>query len=160
MASRALTPMSSFTDCLFLVAHNVAATQTVLWSRMLDRLSGPNPPKLIVVDPRESETAKHATIHLRPRISTDLAFLNGLQHLLFKNNWVNTEYASKRRVRLEELRKMVSEYTPDIVEKTTGVLAKQMMEAAGILGKQEPSPPNIARHLSLQSSYRQHLSNQ
>lgn len=124
-----------FTDCLFLVGHNVAATQTVLWSRMLDRLSGPNPPKLIVVDPRESETAKHATIHLRPRISTNLALLNGLQHLLFKNDWVNKEYASKHTVGLEELVKIVSEYTPDVVERITGVPAKQLIDAAEILGK-------------------------
>lgn len=114
-----------FTDCLFLVGHNVAATQTVLWSRMLDRLSGPNPQKLIVVDPRESETAKHATIYLRPRISTNLALLNGLQHLLFKKNWVNKDYASKHTVGLEELEKIVSEYTPDVVERITGVPAKQ-----------------------------------
>jgi anaerobic selenocysteine-containing dehydrogenase len=124
-----------FTDCLFLVGHNVAATQTVLWSRVLDRLSGPNPPKLIVVDPRESETAKHATIHLRPRISTNLALLNGLQHILFKNNWVNKEYASKHTVGLEELEKIVSEYTPDVVERITGVPAKQLMDAAEILGE-------------------------
>jgi len=35
-----------YTDCLFLVGHNVSATQTVLWTRMLDRLAGPNAPKV------------------------------------------------------------------------------------------------------------------
>ncbi|KAF7713009.1 Uncharacterized protein PECH_007245 [Penicillium ucsense] len=124
-----------YTDCLFLVGHNVAATQTVLWARMLDRLEGPNPPKLIVVDPRESETAKRATIHLRPKTSTNLALLNGLQHLLFKNNWVNTEYATKYTVGVDELREVVSGYTPDVVEKITGVPAQQLEAAAEILGK-------------------------
>src|SRR3954471_9074905 len=33
-------------DTLFLVGHNMAATQTVLWSRVLDRRKGPNPPRL------------------------------------------------------------------------------------------------------------------
>ena len=39
-------------DTIVLYGHNVAETQSVLWSRMLDRRRGPNPPKLIVVDPR------------------------------------------------------------------------------------------------------------
>ena len=39
-------------DALFLCGHNVAETQTVLWMRMLDRLAGPDPPRLVCVDPR------------------------------------------------------------------------------------------------------------
>ena len=74
------------TDRIFMVGHNMSATQTVLWSRVLDRLAGPNPPKLIVVDPRLSDSAKSATVHLAPRIGTNMALLNGIQHLLFKNN--------------------------------------------------------------------------
>ena len=44
-------------DTLALFGHNVAETQTVLWMRMLDRLAGPNPPKLVVVDPRRTVPA-------------------------------------------------------------------------------------------------------
>ncbi len=39
------------TDCILMVGHNMASTQTVLWARILDRLDGPAPPKLSVVDP-------------------------------------------------------------------------------------------------------------
>ncbi|KAJ9662589.1 hypothetical protein H2198_001261 [Neophaeococcomyces mojaviensis] len=66
------------TDCVFLVGHNMASTQTVLWSRILDRLEGPNPPNIIVVDPRKSQTAERATIHLAPKIGTNMAVLNGM----------------------------------------------------------------------------------
>src|SRR4051794_10269267 len=55
------------TDCLLLVGSNMAETQTVLRSRVLDRLAGPKPPKLIVVDPRRTPTAAKADVHLRPR---------------------------------------------------------------------------------------------
>ena len=74
------------TDCIFMVGHNMAATQTVLWTRILDRLEGPDPPSLLVLDPRLSDTAKKATVHLAPRIGTNMALLNGIQHLLFKNS--------------------------------------------------------------------------
>ncbi|WP_435875526.1 molybdopterin-dependent oxidoreductase [Nonomuraea fuscirosea] len=48
-------------DVLALYGHNTAATQTVLWTRVLDRLAGPNPPAVICVDPRERPVARAAT---------------------------------------------------------------------------------------------------
>lgn len=123
-----------FTDCIFMVGHNPAATQTVLWSRILDRLDGPSPPKLIVVDPRLSESGRRATLHLAPRVGTNLALLNGIQHLLFKNGWINSEYVSKHVIGREELEATVAEYDPETVSRITGVPAHQLEEAARILG--------------------------
>uniref|UniRef100_A0A093XDL3 Nitrate reductase n=1 Tax=Talaromyces marneffei PM1 TaxID=1077442 RepID=A0A093XDL3_TALMA len=123
-----------YTDCLFMVGHNVSNTQTVLWSRMLDRLDGPNPPELIVVDPRRSDTAKRATVHLAPKIGTNMALLNGIQHLLFANDWVDEEFVSKHVVGLEQLKKTVEKYTPEHVEEITGVPQSQLKEAARIIG--------------------------
>ncbi|KAL4756825.1 molybdopterin oxidoreductase family protein [Aspergillus foveolatus] len=122
-----------YTDCLFLVGHNMAATQTVLWTRVLDRLEGPDPPKLIVVDPRTSDTAKKATIHVRPRLGTNVALLNGLQHLIIKNGWVNDQYVASHVCGLEELKKVVEKYTPEYVERITGVPVAQLHETAEAL---------------------------
>ncbi|PKS10757.1 hypothetical protein jhhlp_002514 [Lomentospora prolificans] len=123
-----------FTDCLFMVGHNVAATQTVLWSRILDRLDGPDPPSLIVVDPRLSDTARRATVHLSPKIGTNMALLNGIQHLMFKNGWINEEYVSRHVVGLDELRGVVETYNPEYVQDITGVPVKDLEKAAQILG--------------------------
>src|ERR687883_1247829 len=51
-------------DVICLYGHNVAETQTVLWTRMLDRLAGPNPPEILCVDPRLTPVARKATLHL------------------------------------------------------------------------------------------------
>ncbi|KKZ67898.1 nitrate reductase-like protein [[Emmonsia] crescens] len=123
-----------YTDCLFMVGHNVAHTQTVLWARILDRLGGPNPPKLIVVDPRKSETATRATVHLAAKSGTNLALLNGLQNLLFEHGWIDQEFVSKHVVGIEALRKVVDKYTPEYVETITGVSRAQLQEAAKIIG--------------------------
>lgn len=48
-----------YTDCLFLVGHNVSATQTVLWARMLDRLAGPDAPKVKKEKPTVSIEIAH-----------------------------------------------------------------------------------------------------
>lgn len=126
-----------YTDCIFITGHNISATQTVLWARMLDRLDGPDPPKVIVVDPRLSNTAKRATVHLAPRIGTNMAVLNGIQHLLFKNGWVNEEWCKTHVLGLEELREKVKKYNPKYVEEIAGpgVPAEKLEEAAEIIGK-------------------------
>jgi len=123
-----------YTNCLLLVGHNMAATQTVLWARILDRLEGSNPPKLIVIDPRLSNTAKKATVHLAPKVGTNLALLNGIQHLLFQNGWVNKSYLEKNVIGIEELQETVKSYTPSHVEHITGVPAAQIEEAAKLVG--------------------------
>jgi ferredoxin-nitrate reductase len=122
------------TDCLLIVGHNMASTQTVLWARVLDRLAGPDPPKVVVIDPRLSNTAEHATIHLAPKIGTNMAVLNGLQHLLFRNGWIDKDFLEQHVIGLDDLRQKVLPYTPEKVEVITGIPAAQLMEAARLIG--------------------------
>ena len=122
------------TDCLFIVGHNVAATQTVLWSRMLDRIHSANPPQVIVMDPRRSATAEAATVHLRPRIGTNVAVLNGLQHLLIRSGAVNAGFVTAHTVGYDELCKVVEKYTPQYVEEISGIPAAQLVQVSTILG--------------------------
>ena len=126
-----------FTQCMLIVGHNMAATQTVLWSRVLDRLAGPNPPKIIVIDSRKSETAKKATIHLAPKIGTNLALLNGIQNLLFSEHWINEEYVSKHVCGIDALKETVQNYPPNVVEDITGVLEADLRKAVEMLGSSE-----------------------
>lgn len=123
------------TDCIFMVGHNMSATQTVLWTRILDRLAGQSPPKLVVIDPRRTSCAQQATVHVAPKIGTNLAVLNGIQHLLFKNGWVNEEFVSKHTVGIDDLRKICEKYTPEVVEDISGVPAATLIEAASVIGQ-------------------------
>ncbi|KAH8819369.1 putative periplasmic nitrate reductase [Xylogone sp. PMI_703] len=124
-----------YTDCIFIVGHNnIASTQTVLWSRMLDRLAGSDPPKVVVVDPRISDTAKKATVHLAPRIGTNMAVLNGIQHLLFKNGWANEEWVKEHTIGLDTLREKIEKYNAKYVESISGIPAVQLERAAEIIG--------------------------
>src|ERR671932_2951963 len=85
-------------DTLFLVGHNVAETQTVLWMRMLDRLHGPDRPRLVVVDPRETPTAREADVHLPIRNGTNVPLLNAIQHELIANDWIDEEFVRQHTV--------------------------------------------------------------
>jgi len=123
------------TDCLFIYGHNVGATQTVLWARMLDRMAGPNPPHVIVVDPRVTVTAKSATVHLQPKVGTNVALLNGIQHLLITRNYVNRPFVDAHTLGYQDLARLVQTYTPDYVESVTGVPADKLIQTADILGR-------------------------
>jgi ferredoxin-nitrate reductase len=121
------------TDTLFLVGHNMAFTQTVMWSRVLDRLKGPKPPKLIVVDPRRTPTAEMADVHLMPRVGTNVPLLNGLINQLILSGAIDKDYIEKHTVGFDELKSTVAKWTPELVEKVTSVPATDLLKAAEIL---------------------------
>ncbi|MFN2597616.1 MAG: molybdopterin oxidoreductase family protein [Pyrinomonadaceae bacterium] len=124
-------------DCLLLAGHNMAATQTVLWARVLDRLAGDDPPKVVVIDPRETETAKAADVHLAPRVGTNVAVMNGLINLVIKSGKVDREFVEEHTVGFEKLKGIVSEYTPERVEEIAGVPARKLRAAARLVGEAE-----------------------
>lgn len=72
-------------------------------------------------------------MHLTPRTGTYLPLLNGIQHLMFKNNWIDRAYVDKHVVGLQALEKTVSEYTPEKEEEITGVAATKLQQAAQII---------------------------
>jgi len=124
-------------DVILLAGHNVASQQTVLWMRLLDRLSGPNPPKLVVIDPRATETARHAAVHLAPRVGTNLALMNGLVHLVIESGRIDRRFIEGHTVGFEDLKARVSGYPPERVQEITGVPADRLREAAHLLGTAE-----------------------
>ncbi|MGP3926297.1 molybdopterin oxidoreductase family protein [Streptomyces sp. 8N616] len=124
-------------DTLFLVGHNMAETQTVLWTRLLDRLQGPDRPRLVVVDPRSTPTAQEADVHLAIRPGTNVALLNAILHELIGHDWVDTAFVREHTVGFAELRGMVAEYTPEKAAEICGVSADAIRRAARILGTGE-----------------------
>src|SRR5215213_5212144 len=125
------------TDTLFLVGHNIAETQAVSWTRIQDRRRGPNPPRLVVVDPRPTPVAQEADLHLAIRPGTNLALLNGLLHELIEYGWVDRAFIDAHTVGFDELAETVRAYDPERVAGICGVPAGQVREAARILGTAE-----------------------
>jgi ferredoxin-nitrate reductase len=124
-------------SAVFLYGHNMAETQTVLWSRVLDRLDGPNPPKLVCVDPRDTEVARRADVHLAVHPGTNLALMNGLVRELFVNGWIDETYIAEHTANLDQLRSVVEPWTPEKVAETCGVEAADVRRAAEIFGTED-----------------------
>ncbi|MGH8688964.1 MAG: formate dehydrogenase subunit alpha, partial [Burkholderiales bacterium] len=98
-----------------------------------------NGTKMIVADPRYTRTAAHADKYVRVRSGTDVAFLFGLLHHIFKNGWEDKEYIHGRVYGMDKVKAEVMEkYTPAAVEEVTGVGEKDMLEVAKMLSDNRP----------------------
>src|SRR4051812_9852893 len=124
-------------DTMFLVGHNVAETHTVLWMRILDRLRGPDPPRLVVVDPRRTKVAQEADVHLPIRNGTNMALLNGIQHELIANGWIDAAFVREHTVGYAKLEETVLQYPPERVAQICGVPADDIRAAARVIGEAE-----------------------
>ncbi len=124
-------------DTIFHFGHNISENQTVLWMRIRDRHAGPNPPKVVVVDPRPTPAAREADLHVPIRNGTNLAFMNGLQHELIVNGWIDEEYIAAHTMHFDQLKKIVMEYPPERVAEICEVPADTIREAARIFGTGE-----------------------
>ena len=113
----------------------MAETQTVLWTRILDRTRGDDPPRIVCVDPRRTPVAQEAErtggVHLAPRVGTNLALMNGLTRELFVNGWVDEEWVAAHTLGVDELRATVEPYTPEQVAGICGVDADDVRARRG-----------------------------
>jgi anaerobic selenocysteine-containing dehydrogenase len=125
-------------DTLFLFGHNMAATQTVLWSRVLDRLAGADRPAVVAVDPRRTEVAAAAEesegVHLAPLPGTNQALMNCLVREVIENGWVDQDYVDEHTIGFDELATTVSPYTPEHTAEICGVPARDLRRAAELFG--------------------------
>ncbi|WP_237494236.1 molybdopterin oxidoreductase family protein [Modestobacter sp. L9-4] len=79
----------------------------------------------IVIDPRRTNTAKNASLHVQPLPGTDLALANGLLHIALAEGLVDEPYVAARTTGFDEVRAGVAAYWPDRVERLTGVPVAQ-----------------------------------
>jgi anaerobic selenocysteine-containing dehydrogenase len=95
--------------------------------------------KFIVVDPRKTPTAATlADIHLRPRPATTAALAAGMMHVIFREGLHDSTFCENWISGIAELRNYVQDFTPDRVEKITGVPAEKIMAAARLYASNGP----------------------
>ncbi|MFH8624073.1 molybdopterin oxidoreductase family protein [Streptomyces vietnamensis] len=121
-------------DVIALFGHNLAETQPVQWMRVLDRLEGTDPPRLLCVDPRPTQVARRATVHLAPRIGTNVALFNALLHETIRRDRVDHAYVEAHTVGFEELAARVKDCTPQWAAGICDIPAARIIEAAELVG--------------------------
>jgi ferredoxin-nitrate reductase len=124
-------------DALALWGHNVAETQAVLWMRMLDRRRGPDPPRLLCVDPRPTPVAREADVHLAPRPGTNVALMNAILREVLEHGWIDEAYVEAHTLGLDSLRETVDAWTPERAAEVCAVAATDIRAAAELVGTAE-----------------------
>ncbi len=122
------------TDLYFVTGSNTTETHPII-GRRIKRNVDHRGAQLIVADPRKIELVKFARIWLRHRPGTDIALLNGLAHVIYREGLWDREFVEKRTAGFDEFVKAIEEYTPEKVEAITGVKAEQLIEAARLIGR-------------------------
>jgi formate dehydrogenase major subunit len=113
-------------------AHPVSL-QHVLEGKEMQRAN------MIVIDPRMTRTAAHATEYVRIRSGTDIAVIWGLLWHVFKNGWEDKQFIEQRVYGMDDIRKEVAKYPPDEVERITGVPGAQLERVAKMFATEKPS---------------------
>ncbi|SIR82156.1 assimilatory nitrate reductase (NADH) alpha subunit apoprotein [Microbispora rosea] len=122
-------------DAVLFAGGNVAETMPPFVRHLSAMRSGGG--RLVVVDPRVTQTAKTADLHLQVTPGTDLALALGLLHIAIADGYADLDYLAARTTGFEEVRTSVSAWWPERVERVTGVPVAQMREAVRILGEAE-----------------------
>src|SRR5215218_8645243 len=104
---------------------------------MLDRRRGPQPPRMLCVDPRSTAVAREADVHLAPRAGTNQALMNGIVRELLAQGHHDEDYVAAHTLGLDELRATVEPYTVDRVAGVCAVGAEDLRAAVQLLGTAE-----------------------
>ena len=116
-------------DVILIIGSNTTENHPVL-STYVKRAVKFKGAKLIVADPRKIRVTEFADLWIRQNVGTDVALINGMMHVIIKENLHDEKYVTGRTVGFDELKATVEKYTPEYVEGITGIPREQIMEAA------------------------------
>ena len=124
---------------VFIAGSNTAYAHPVLFRRLEDARRARPDLKLIVADPRRTETAEVADLHLPILPGTDVALFHGMLHVLLWEGLIDTRYIEAHTNGFEALRDAVREYTPKETARTCGIPESALLQAAQWFGRHTPT---------------------
>jgi formate dehydrogenase major subunit len=98
-----------------------------------------NRANVVVIDPRLTRTAAHATEYVRLRPGTDIPVLYGMMWHIIQNGWEDKEFIKQRVYGFEDARKEMEKWNPEEVERVSGVPGEQLKRVAQMFATQKPS---------------------
>ncbi|MBP5309508.1 MAG: formate dehydrogenase subunit alpha [Lachnospiraceae bacterium] len=125
-------------DCILLVGSNPEEAHPVVGMQI--RKAVKNGARLIVVDPREIGLAKQADIHLKIRPGTNVAFANGMMHVMIKEDLIDHDYINENAENFDELKSVVEKYTPEKVGEICHIDPDRLIEAARMYATADKAP--------------------
>jgi predicted molibdopterin-dependent oxidoreductase YjgC len=117
-------------DVLVFVGSNVCIAHPIMWQRVLRNRKNP---KIIVIDPRRTETAMNASQHLALKPKSDLTLLYGIANLLASHGWIDRRFIEQSTVGYPEFEKFVRPFTSESVAAKTGLTQEELFRCAEMI---------------------------
>jgi anaerobic selenocysteine-containing dehydrogenase len=91
--------------------------------------------KIIIVDPRRTETARFADLFIQPLPGHDAELFAAIAHVMLREGWYKADFAARWCIQLDELRAALAPFTPEMAAARADVPAAQIEQAARWLGE-------------------------
>ena len=132
---RAANPWSDIplAEILIIAGANCAETFPVLNKFLWQQRD--NGGRWIVIDPRETATARQGDLHLQLKPGTDVAVANGMLHVIIKENLIDEDFIENRTNDWEQTKTVIEKYTPQVCSEISGVPAEKIVQAALLYGR-------------------------
>jgi assimilatory nitrate reductase catalytic subunit len=115
---------------IFIVGSNTAYAHPILFRRIEDARQANPALKIVVCDPRRTDTAEIADLFLPIQPGTDVMLFNGMLHIMLWEGWLDTAYLADHTTGFEALKATVRDYTPELVAQTCGISREDLLQAA------------------------------
>ena len=119
-----------FAECLFISGSNTAFAHPIAFRRIEEAKAARPEMKVIVVDPRRTDTAEFADLYLQILPGTDVALYNAMLHVMLWEGLCDNAFIEAHTVGFDGLKALVREYTPEMAGRTCGVAAADILTAA------------------------------
>lgn len=126
---------TKLTDVFLISGSNTTESHPVIGMKIRQRLR--EGAKLIVAEPREIPLARQADIYLPIKSGTNVAFFNGMMHVILRDGLQDQAYIDARTENFEEMKKMLEYYTPERVAEICEINADDLVRAAHMYGEAE-----------------------
>ncbi len=116
-------------DCLFIVGSNTAWAHPILFRRIEDAKRAKPALRIVVVDPRRTDTCEIADLHLALQPGTDVMLFHGMLHLMLREGWTRPDYIAAHTRGFDELVALVRDCTPEAVASVCGITPDALAQA-------------------------------
>ncbi|GAA6129724.1 nitrate reductase [Halopseudomonas sabulinigri] len=121
-------------DCLLIAGSNMAFAHPVLFRRLEAAKAADPSKRVIVIDPRRTDTCEIADLHLAIEPGTDVALFHGILHLLLWEGWIDRDFIEAHTDRFDQLKTLVRDYSPAITAQLCGISEDDLHSAARMIG--------------------------
>ncbi|MCO5423163.1 formate dehydrogenase subunit alpha [Enterococcus faecalis] len=142
LGSGAMTnPIADITedvDMILLVGSNPEEAHPVIGAQIRQAIQRGT--QVVVVDPRKINLVKDSALHLQVQAGTNVAFANGMMHVILKEGLADRHFIEERTEGFSDLEKMVTDYTPEKVAEICHIHPEDLIQAARMYAKAEKAP--------------------